>query len=96
MKKLLLIGIFLLVGCNKEDGKKDSYSSLPSLTPEQVVKLHKFCEKQPNYNNSYIVSRDGQAKGVICKFKDSDKKMGVPDYYAWDADQLKQKLEKEK
>lgn len=94
MKKLLLTGMFLLVGCNGADDKKDSYSSLPSLTPEQVVKLHKFCEKQPNYHNSYIISRDGQPKGVTCKFKDNDQKIGIPDYYTWDADQLKQKLEK--
>lgn len=95
MKKLIVAFIFLLSGCDLKDEKPDPYSKLPSLTPSEIISLHKFCKSQPNYNNSSIIKRGQDAKGVLCTFTDSDVKMGLPSSYSWDAEKLKQKLEGE-
>lgn len=73
MKKLILLAVILLVGCNPfDDGKPDHYEAKKSLMPSEVVALHKVCKSQPNYDTSWVVQRDGEAKGVMCRYRDAD------------------------
>lgn len=69
MKKViaLMAAVLLLAGCGEDD---DSYSKKQSLTPVQVNALHEVCKSQPNYDTSWVVTSDGEAKGVICRYRD--------------------------
>lgn len=73
VKKLLLLGVLLLAGCNPfDDGQPDHYETKKTLMPSEVVELHKVCKSQPNYDTSWVISRKGEAKGVMCRYRDAD------------------------
>ncbi|UZZ64218.1 hypothetical protein A54_254 [Septuagintavirus sv54] len=93
MKRLIVLCILLLIGCKEgEDEHTKRYKNLPSLMPTEVKELHEFCKKQHNYYNSYAVVVDGEAKSVICKFKDSEREKGISSGYTWDAQSLRDKM----
>lgn len=92
MKKLILLAAILLVGCNPfDDGKPDHYEAKKSLMPTEVVALHKVCRSQPNYDRSWVISRNGEAKGVMCRYRDSD--AVAKNTYAVDAEVLRIKIQ---
>lgn len=91
MKKVILLAALLVTGCNPfDDGKPDRYSMKKSLFPTEVVALHKVCRSQPNYDMSWVISRDGEAKGVMCRYRDAD--AVVKNTYAIDAEILSIKI----
>jgi len=92
VKKLILLAALLVSGCDLfDDGKPDHYSMKKSLFPTEVVELHKVCRSQPNYDMSWVISRNGEAKGVMCRYRDSD--AVVKNTYAVDAEVLRIKIQ---
>lgn len=89
MKKLILLAVLALVGC---DDEPDQYAQKKSLTPVEVVVLHKVCKSQPNYDTSWAIVRDGEAKGVLCRYRDSDYTL-TRNTYTIDADILRIKIQ---
>lgn len=93
MKRFVLIVALLLVGCNPfGDDKPDPYESKKSLMPSEVIELHKVCKSQPNYDTSWVISRNGEAKGVQCRFRDTDYTRGR-EVYSMDAEILRIKIQ---
>lgn len=77
MKKLLLLVALALVGC---DDTPDQYAMKRTLMPEEVVNLQNVCKSQPNYDTSWIKTRDGEAKGVVCRYRDTEYRVGRGTY----------------
>lgn len=93
MKKLILLAALLLAGCNPfDDGLPDHYEAKKSLMPGEVVELHKVCKSQPNYDASWVVQRDGEAKGVMCRYRDADYTR-TSNTYSIDAEILRIKIQ---
>lgn len=71
MKKAiaLVAAVLVLAGC-KFGEEEDSYSKKQTLTPAQVNALHEICKSQPNYDTSWVVVAKGEAKGVVCRYRD--------------------------
>lgn len=96
MKKWILIATLAIVGCDEESAG-DMYTNRASLTPDEVVALHDVCKSQPNYDASWVETRArGEAKGVICRYRDSNYARGVATTFRLDAADLKKKLEERK
>lgn len=92
MKKFILLSTLLLAGCNPfGDDAPDHYEQKKTLVPTEVVELHKVCRSQPNYDKSWVISRDGAAKGVMCRYRDSD--AVVKETYVVDAEILRIKIQ---
>lgn len=90
MKKLILVLAFLLCGCFPEEKEKDNYSSRKSLLPEEVSELISVCKKQPGFHSPIIVTREGEAKGVICVYRNQESRgFGL---YRMDANLVKIKM----
>lgn len=94
MRKGILIVALSLVGCDEEKAG-DMYAQRPTLTPVEVVALHDVCKSQPNYDSSWAETRTrGEAKGVICRYRDSNYTRGVSNFFRIDAEELRKKLAK--
>lgn len=92
VKKFILLVALLITGCNPfDDGKPDRYETKRLLLPTEVVALHKVCRSQPNYDMSWVINRNGEAKGVICRYRDSDAVM--KNTYTVDAEVLRIKVQ---
>lgn len=92
MKKFILLAVLVLTGCNPfDDGRPDHYKDKKSLLPTEVVALHKVCRSQPNYDTSWIINRGDGAKGVMCRYRDSD--AVVKRTYTIDAEVLRIKIQ---
>lgn len=89
MKKLILLAVLVLVGC---DDEPDRYSLKKTLAPAEVVALHNICKGQPNYDTSWVQRRDGEAKGVTCRYRDADYSRSN-NTYTIDAEVLKIKIQ---
>lgn len=96
MKKWILIAALSLVGCDEEKAG-DMYTGRPTLTSDEVVALHNVCKSQPNYDTSWVETRTkGEAKGVICRYRDANYVRSVSTTFRIDAEDLKKKLEARK
>lgn len=90
MKKLILLAVLALAGCDKPD----RYDTLPILLPEQVVELHKACQTQPDFKSSRVIVRDSAARAVICRYQDKPPGSGGgPATYEVDAKILQLKIQ---
>lgn len=89
MKKLILLAVLALAGCDAPD----RYDTLPMLLPEQVVELHKVCRTQPDFKSSRVIVRNSEARAVICRYQDKQPdKIGGPATYEVDAKILQVKI----
>ena len=68
---MVALAVVALAGCRLGDAEEDSYSKKQSLTPVQVNALHEVCKSQPNFDTSWVVTKDSEAKGVICRYRDT-------------------------
>ena len=91
MKRLILLLSFAVLGCNEEP---DKYDLAKSLTPTEVSKLHEVCKSQPNYDTSWVITRDHEAKGVNCRYREVNAgRAGGQTTYNLDAGVLKIKIQ---